>query len=389
MKDHKCINCQAEIEENDNFCWKCGHWSAKGYSFFNNNEEVVKIVEEGNLAKHDTRNAYLIFMLLLTFIIFLALSWYRGMDIFRPVFYLEKQVYKYIYGYNVSILKTDNQYYNKSINSLNDANNYIIKDLNEQDYKCGNNIEVHKIEDRLEKDYAIKAVNFCDISLEETKRLATVIDKIYNLFPSVKGYLTNISITNAKEQEIYIAYFEPIYQFVNSNADISSFNKVNKTQILLNSYYFLNEETIKNSITEKVAKDWYVNDATWESLFSHEFGHYISFVALLKLHGINSITFETKDNYQQIQQIIDEFNGREYSNQLLNEAYNNYKLIYSYNGDINTFALSISKYAANKDKSGKLIADETLAEAIHDYYLHGSNAKAQSLEIVKVINSKL
>ena len=93
--------------------------------------------------------------------------------------------------------------------------------------------------------------------------------------------------------------------------------------------------------------------------------------------------------YQQIQQIIDEFNGREYSNQLLNEAYNNYKLIYSYNGDINTFALSISKYAANKDKSGKLIADETLAEAIHDYYLHGSNAKAQSLEIVKVINSKL
>ena len=65
---------------------------------------------------------------------------------------------------------------------------------------------------------------------------------MYNLFPNISGALTNISITNASTNKEYIARFQPMFQFVNANEDITKYNKVNKTQILLNSYYFLNEE---------------------------------------------------------------------------------------------------------------------------------------------------
>ena len=56
---------------------------------------------------------------------------------------------------------------------------------------------------------------------------------------------------------------------------------------------------------------------------------------------------------------------------------------------IDEFAKSISEYASAKDKNGKLIADETIAEAIHDYYLHKANMNKASLEIVNVINLRL
>lgn len=61
---------------------------------------------------------------------------------------------------------------------------------------------------------------------------------MYNLFPNISGALTNISITNASTNKEYIARFQPMFQFVNTNEDITKYNKVNKTQILLNSYYF-------------------------------------------------------------------------------------------------------------------------------------------------------
>ena len=68
---------------------------------------------------------------------------------------------------------------------------------------------------------------------------------------------------------------------------------------------------------------------------------------------------------------------------------NNYNLKYNSNYDIFAFASTISNYAASKDKKGNLIADETIAEAIHDYYLHGNNMKASSKEIVNVIKNRL
>ena len=49
-------------------------------------------------------------------------------------------------------------------------------------------------------NYNIASVTFCDISYNEATKISNVIKRIYELFPDIKGGLTNITITNAKTQ---------------------------------------------------------------------------------------------------------------------------------------------------------------------------------------------
>lgn len=384
----KCIYCNVEIESDDNFCWKCGHWTAKGYSFLKN-EENIKMIMNGDAVKQDERFSILMSLLGIGFILFTAMMLIRGNDLFKPFIYLKKQATNYIYGYNTSIIKTDNKYSNETINTYDDAIELIKKDFDEQSWLCENDIEISKVEYELQENFSIPSVSFCDAPYDVTLKLKDVISKMYGLFPNIQGSLTNITITNASSSSEYIAYFQPLYQFVNINEDINLLNKVNKTQILLNSYYFLNKEMLESNLETIVGENWYVNDATWESTIAHEWGHYISFVILLKENGLSNITFETSTNQTQIQNIIEIFNNGTHSNQLVNESLLNFNSKYNLNYDIDTFASTISKYASTKDKKGNIIADETIAEAIHDYYLHGNNMKASSREIVNVIKNRL
>ena len=68
----KCLNqnCDAEeIEKDDNFCYKCGHWTARGYSFLKEPENVQGILN-GAGAKKNGRFSIMIMVVLITFIIF-------------------------------------------------------------------------------------------------------------------------------------------------------------------------------------------------------------------------------------------------------------------------------------------------------------------------------
>ena len=387
----KCLNqkCDAEeIEKDDNFCYKCGQWTAKGYSFLNDRENVEKIIS-GPTVKQGGNLFILGSLLVISCFIFTVMIVIRGEDLFKPFYYLKKQAFNYIYGYNTSLMKTDNKYSKKNINNYGEAIEIIKKDFSQQDIYCFNDIDVRSIASKIEDNYLIPSVSFCDMSIEETNKVKSVIDKMYLLFPNIKGALTNITITNASTKSEYIARFQPMYQFVNINENINSYNKVNKTQILINSYYFLNEDIMNNSVESVVGKNWYVEDANWESTIAHEYGHYISFVSLLRKYGIENITLVTKDNKDIIDTILDEFNSGRYSTSLLEESLNKYNNKYKSNISLKDYACSISKYACVEDKNNNLIADETIAEAIHDYYLHGNNMKSESKEIIEVIKSKL
>ena len=387
----KCINqyCDAdEIENDDNFCYKCGHWTAKGYSFIRNKENVNTIIN-GDVAKKDGNFSVMFGITSITFIAFFIMCVFRGNDLFKPFFYLKRQADMYIYGYNTSIINTENIYNMKNINNLDEAKEFIKMDLNSQSWKCSHELETLQYQSNIESNNSIPVVSFCDISYEEVEKITNVINKMYTLFPKIKGALTNISITNAETSSEYIAKFQSMFQFVNSNEDINFYNKVNKTQILLNSYYFLNEEIIKNPISSIVGENWYVNDATWESTIAHELGHYISFVLLLRENGLENIIFVTKENENKIKDVISVFDSGNFSKAILDQALINYNDKYNTNLDLNNFALTISKYAGIKDKDNHLIADETIAEAIHDYYLHGDACAKSSYEIVDIIKSRL
>lgn len=212
---------------------------------------------------------------------------------------------------------------------------------------------------------------------------------MYYLFSNIKGSLTNITITNAKTNSEYIAYFQPMYEFVNTNLDINDYNKVNKTQILLNSYYFLNEKYTKGSIDNIVDKDFYVKDATLVSTIAHELGHYISFKIFLKSNNLDNITYITKTNEDKINFLLEDFNSGAFSKKIILNALNNYNVKYSSNLSEFEFAKGISNYAGKLNDNNTLIYDEVIAEAVHDYYLHEDNCSNYSKEIISIILERL
>ena len=357
----KCSICNSNLNDLDNYCSKCGCETAVGYMYLKHNT-----IKEGYAKNINKRFKNLLNMFSLMVVLFTIITIIKGNNLFKPIFYLQKIINKQIYGYNTSLIKTDNIYNDIKIHDINDAYQIIKKDFDFQEFKCFKNNEVTKIEENLEINYLIASVNFCDISLNESKKIADVIEKVYKLFPSIKGYLTNITITNAKEKNEYVAYFEPKYEFVNINND-------------------LNEDILNAKLSDVIGND-YVKSATFESLIAHELGHYITFVAYLKENNIDYITLVTKDNYNQINNLIINYDKGEYQREIVTSAYNNYLIKYN-NVSFDSFILGISNYAGIKGKD--YIYDETIAEAIHDYYLHDKNASKSSLEIVNILKHRL
>ena len=138
----KCMNCNVEnIEEDDNFCWNCGHWTARGYNFLQ--EDVNrKMIENGKVMKQNLKAGTLISLLLIGIITFIIMYSIQGNELFLPFKYLKNM----IYGYNTSIIKTDNKYNKVTINDYNDAIEIIKKDFNDQAYICNQDLDVSQIE---------------------------------------------------------------------------------------------------------------------------------------------------------------------------------------------------------------------------------------------------
>ena len=375
----KCIKCNSEIESDDNFCYNCGNWTPKGYSYLKENKDNIL---NSNVIKTENKLPTLFVLLSLLICITAIISVVRGQKILKPIVYLKKQIINKQFGYTTSIIKTDNNYYNQPIYDIESAYKIIENDLSSQSWQCIDNIDNYRIEENLKNKYKIKRISFCDMETEEVRKIEEVFNRFFLIFPTSIGYLDTLTITNDKDKNKFIAYFQPIHQFVNRNEDINNYNKVNKTQILLNKYYFLNKK-------EKIKENFYVKDATLESLIAHELGHYITFVALLKEKNITSITLTTKENEKDLEEIIIIINNNSFSNDILNNATNKYNTKYNSNLTTLQLANSISKYAGTKNVNGELIKDETIAEAVHDYYLHKDNANNYSKEIITILKEKL
>ena len=110
---------------------------------------------------------------------------------------------------------------------------------------------------------------------------------------------------------------------------------------------------------------------------------------LLKENNIDNIILVTKDNENQINNIINDFDSGNFALSIINNALNNYNDKYNKNISLEDFASSISNYAGHKDENNQILYNETIAEAIHDYYLNGNSCSQASYEIIKIITSKL
>jgi len=288
-------------------------------------------------------------------------------------------------SYGTSIVY-DNIYSGISIDSSSAAVKLIQQDSVTQKTNCPK--EIVEIENRIIKNYEVDAVNLCEMDVDFALEVENVIKLLYQEFPNARGVLTNISLANVPLTQGYIAAFMPIFTFATSSTS-DSYPWVIKTEILLNSSYFLDTERMEASVKDGSASGHFPKNATRYSPVAHEFAHYFSYIAMMNSYGMDSMLLIDKNNLDEFYEVYTDFGEGNFSLKMINEAYQNYKTKTNTDMTILKFRESISGYAVAKDANGEFIYDETIAEAFHDYYLNGQNASDASKEIVAVLKKHL
>ncbi len=379
-----CKRCGKEVFTEDvSFCPYCG--------YFLRDSQVY----EQNVLPKEQKNSHIIIYFMV--IILSAVALFLTYALSKEYFFIDEQTNndvlneKYETKNNVvaepgvTTIVYNNKYYNQSLKSLNDVYSLIEKDSLKQKNSCATAIV--NIEKEIISNYGVKAVNLCEMSVSFAYEIRDLIGFIYNNYPNVRYYLTNITLANVTEESSYIAAFMPIFVFATSPT-INNYPMGVKTQIVLNSSYFLNESKFNNTVKYGSNTHFYPKNATKTSTVAHELGHYLSYVALMKYYKVSNLTYVKASDSNILYKVYDDFNEGNFSYLLIQKAYNKYLEQYGYI-DFDSFRGSISNYAITKDSNGKYIYDETIAEAFHDYYLNRRNAAIASILIVEALESYL
>lgn len=406
----RCSKCQNQIEDNENYCNRCGSYVSgsiennqinsniiynnPNINFQNNNMGVVTYNNKQNADKLKS-----IFIGIGCGLVVVAIILFGGV-IFSNInkrYYFNPNSYDDNSSDNNSVSTTnnskyttvivyDNTYSGVKIANSRDALNLISKDSTSQKDKCPK--EIKAIEDEIIKSYDITAVNLCEMDLEFAHELINVLKKVYTDYPSIKGYITNLTLVNASLSDRYIAAFMPVFTFATADTK-SKFPQVIKTQVLLNTSYFLNQERLLAAVKQSTEVGHFPPNTTIYSPLAHELGHYLSFIAMMKSYKLDSILLVDEKKLTNFSNIFADFSAGEYSLKIINEAYEKYKKEVETTLTLDEWRGTISQYALAKDNNGKYIYDETIAEAFHDVYLNGENATDASKYIVNILKDKL
>ena len=410
-----CNKCGSKLESESKFCSKCGSKLESGSKFCNkcgNPISVAKTTSNQNNSNNsfNTKSKESIFYKLNQ-----KIANNKGIFVFIGIciiainliviginknkkYYFnineEKQPEEVVENSNnerkrgkySTIIIYDNTYSGVKIKNKNDAFNLIKKDSVSQKDKCPE--KMRKVEEKMIADFGITAINLCEMDIEFAEELGNVFKKIYDEYPTVKGYITNLTLVNSSMSNNYIAAFMPVFNFATSDSE-STYPWVIKTQVLLNTSYFLNKDKLEASVTDGSDSGHFPKNATIYSPVAHELGHYLSFLAMMKHYDMSSILLVNGNNSNTFYNLYDDFAKGDYSLSMINEAFENYKKDNPTTMSLDEWRGTISNYALAKDNSGEYIYDETVAESFHDVYLNGDNASDASKYIVEVLKEKL
>lgn len=391
-----CNKCGKVCQFDENFCTSCGN-NLQRYNEIPNNQynNISNNLNFNNQISNNRKSNITLyiccFIILITLVIIVTLIAKRDSN----AVYINDENQDIVTNgtsntsnklNNYETVIDPNRVYYMTVESEVEAYNKIKEDSSSQKQTCSKRIV--DIEERISINYGITGVNLCEMDEDYAKEVELVIKRIYDDYPSARGYLTNLSLINTSMSNNYIACFKPFLYFL--IPEDSSYPIANKTSIFLNASYFLNSEYMVKIMHTSSETGHFPANTTRTSSVAHEFGHYLSFVTLLKKYNMNSILIINANNYSNIYNIALEFVNGTNSLEIIEKAYQNYQDKYNDNSlSIDNFRASISKYAVTKDNEGKYIYDETIAEAFHDYYLNGTRAKPASLEIVAVLKNRL
>ena len=271
------------------------------------------------------------------------------------------------------------------VNDRNDGVKLIEDDSLLQEDKCNN--KLGELEEKLKDNTNIYGINFCEINESDAKGISNTITEVFNKYPILKEYITNVTIVNDGGVDSYISAFKPSYTFATSDSE-DKFPFVIKIQVFLNASYYLNNQYLENVIIKGIETNYFPKDTTKESLVAHELGHALTYILAIKQNNsVNTVGLQ-KDGFKLYSKTSNDYVSNNFAKRIVENAYKNYMVKYGDIG-IDKFRSNISSYADSKDAAGNVIYNETVAEAFHDYYLHGESAKKESLEIMNIINSYL
>lgn len=408
-----CNKCGDPIEQNEKFCNKCGNSLQinQSQNLIKNNFNPVQtnFISKKDLIKNkkrDTKEVLIgVGIGVGVLLIILMCYFFFGNSINKYYFDIKSHENivedtetgdnsKLKRGKYDTVVVYDNVYSGVTVNNNKDAYKLIEDDSISQKNNCPQ--EIIEVENDIIKKYGITAVNLCEMDINFAKELENVVEKVYEEFPDARGALTNLSVANVSMKEKFIAAFMPLFEFATSSLTKNKANYpwVIKTQILLNTSYFFNTERLKVAIADSTTSGHFPPNTTVYSPVAHEFGHYLSFLAILKYYETNSVLLIDENNLGSYYNIGSDFSNGTLSLKMIKEAYTNYKNDTGTTLSMDDWRGTISGYALakkNEKKNGEdnYIWDETIAEAFHDVYLNGDNAKDASKYIIGVLKSKL
>lgn len=382
-----CNKCGNEINPNQQYCNRCGNRIL--YSEKNNSNEGIYDSTKYDIARNmGNNNVNTIIIIAIVFMVVMLMVILIKSDNNNNYYFNNEQTGQSntnltITGKYKTAIITDNVYSGISVKNIEDANKLISQDSVNQK-QSNYSKEIIDIENDIIQKYSITAVNLKEMDVDFAKELENVIKNIYTEYPNARGYLTNLTLTNLDmSQYNVIALFRPIFVFGTSDTNTTR-PWVIKTQVQLNAKYFLNPKKIEATVETSSKSGHFPKNATKYSPVAHEFGHYLSFIALLNHYNTESIVVVNDNQMQSYYNIFKNFGDGTFSKVMLDEAYENYKKDNEYI-DFDKWRGQISEYALAKDNTGNYIYDETIAEAFHDVYLNNNNANKVSKYIVEVL----
>lgn len=281
-----------------------------------------------------------------------------------------------------TIIDHQKQYSNQKIVDINGAIELIERDSLSQEKKCQDK-KIKKYDEKIKKNSGIYAINLCEIDLNTAEKISNLIEKIYQQYPFLKQYLTNLTIVNDGGKSSYIAAFKPSYTFATSKT-VNKFPFVIKMQIFLNASYYLDNNYVDNIINNAVVTGYFPKNADKYSIVYHEFVHLIMYILTIRENnGINPLFL--RDNYFfNYVENLEEYSNEKIAKEIVYESMKELNV-----DDENILASNISGYAANCDEYGKILYNEVIAEALHDVYVNGTNAAKESISIQNVVDRRI
>lgn len=255
---------------------------------------------------------------------------------------------------------------------------------------ASDNEEIREIEKRLEDTYEIEAVNLQDLDLEMAQYIEEACKYMYNRYPSLKGFLTNIAVQeDISVTDGIIAKYET-QTFIEPPEEYDLYPFCIKRQILLNAEDFYKPQRMKNMIKRSIMEGHWRENTTITSIFIHELTHCLLDSIVYKNNGLDKVVCITEEKGDAFTECVtqDLAINQTLEKDICNTAYKNY-LLENEECTYEEFCLQISGYAVGLQEDGGISYGETIAEAMTDIYINGDNCTSASKAIINEMEARL